>query len=301
MLKTLRDWCQRHVMVTAVVGGVLLWDTSALAFNAIVSQDLPILIEMAATEMASYLQLTAVLVEASAIVAQVKEYTSVVKTAYRGLEELVTLSDEDVRAGVMQGLNNALPEVAEIRGNMRDIGDLRYSDPRAVAVIRGMLWEDVYGPSLEAIRRNTEKNLENGATIRERKVAYEALLLGRSKEWRAWDKSCRDEGAGACQLAAAIATIEHSHLLGDIHETLLWGLELQSREQLRADRHEVQEGQELLEWMSSVEAYIATQTGARDKCTPGSCLFERYAGAPARIQAEYRRNKEPIHRLRDDQ
>src|SRR5690349_861802 len=104
-----------------IIIAVILWDGSALAINAIVSQDLPILTEMAATEAKSYFQLGGILGEATAIVKEAKEYTTIAKTAWGALNELRQMSLDDLKRAALTGLGNAFPEVAQMYGDIKDI------------------------------------------------------------------------------------------------------------------------------------------------------------------------------------
>jgi hypothetical protein len=285
----------RTVALSAILA-VLLWDGTAYALNAVVSQDLPILTQQLAVQLESKLKLAAILAETSAIVAQVKEYTTLAKTAYRGIEELQTLDIDQIRDGVMEGLASAYPEVAQMRGDLNDIRDLRYSDPHSVAVLRGILWEKIYGPGLAAIRDAAESNLESAAVIAERKTTHSAYVKARRQQWDKWQDQCERDGAGACQRASDSATVEQTQLLGDVHETLLWSTEIQSREQLRQDRQEVARAQQVLRWMRDVEAYVAGKSGAAEQCKAGECMWERH-GSKAPATHRYQSARRPYREL----
>lgn len=289
-----------RIIALTVALAVLLWDASAYALNGIVSQDLPILTQMLAQQIDSHIELTAILSETAAVVAQVKEYTTIAKTVYRGVEELLTLDIEDVRAGVLQGLGDAYPEIADMREDITDIRDLRYSDPQSVEAIRGMLWQEVYGPAFdEAVERNAEHNLETAAEVEERKSTHEAYIDARRKQWDKWQDDCEKAGPGACQRAADAATVENTQLLADIHETLLLTAEIQSREQLRKDRQEVESANAAVDWIADVEAYIASFAGGDKGCVAGQCVWERYQAAPDKYQPPRRSGREYTRRERE--
>ena len=145
-----------RIIATSLVCTMLLYDSTASAINALVSHDLPILTEIAATELASYAELGAFLGEAAAITAQVKEYTTLAKTAWGAINELRHLTWDELRGAALLGVGNAFPELGQIYGDVQDIRDLNYRDEQALMTLRGMLWEGVYGPGIDYLHAQPE-------------------------------------------------------------------------------------------------------------------------------------------------
>ncbi len=266
------------VVCVSVVIAILVWDATAYAINALVSQDLPVLIEIAATEAASYTELGAILAETAAVVKQVKEYTTIAKTAWGALEELRQMTHTDLTNAAKDGQGNDYPEHQEMYGDIRDIRDLNYRDDRALQTLRGMLWEEVYGPGIDYLH-SAHSNFEAVAQMEEHRFRQLPKVAARRAEAEQWEEDCKrtsSSGEGACQAAASRAAIQQALLLSDVHETSLKTLEAQERLIANADRRELDSLYAYDRWMFDLRNYFAAAAGIDEECIAGSCLYERY-------------------------
>jgi hypothetical protein len=267
-----------RVVCVSLVVAILAWDATAYAINALVSQDLPVLIEIAATEAASHTELVAILSETAAMVKQVKEYTTIAKTAWGALEELRQMTLADLANAAKIGLGNAFPELQEIYGDIKDIRDLNYRDERALQTLRGMLWEEVYGPGIDYLH-SAHSNFEAVAQMEEHRFRQAPKIAARRSEAEQWEEDCKrtsSSGEGACQAAASRAAIQQALLLSDLHETSLKTLEAQERLIANADRRELDSLYAYDRWMFDLRNYFASAAGIEEECIAGSCLYERY-------------------------
>lgn len=287
----------------ALVGGVLLWDATALAFNAVVSQDLPVLIEILSTEVAQYGELGSILAETSAMVEQVKEYTSVAKVAWGAVDELRHMTLDDLKDAALLGTNRAFPELGRMYGDIEDIRDLDYRDPAAVETFRGILWEHAYGPAVDYLH-SAHENHQIVANAREHRARQSGKVMARRIEAEIWEEDCRrtaDGGfEGACQAAANRAEILHAILLTDLHETALASLELQEQALMNDDRRELDQLYEYDRFLFDAANYVSASAGIEGKtCAAGRCLWERYGARVGSKIADYRaRHQRPYpHRL----
>jgi hypothetical protein len=267
----------RRVVGAAVVA-VLLWDGSALAINALVSQDLPLLAQIAATEAAAYAELGALLAQASAIVAHVKEYTTVAKTAWGALDELRHMTPDQLRDAALLGVRRAFPELGDMYGHIRDIRDLDYRDHRAVATLRGIIWDEVYGPAIDYLHAG-HGTLDALAVMQEHQLRHAAKAHARRQQATRWAEDCARtaaRGEGACQAAANRATVQHALALADIQETNLHILDAQQRVLKRAERDDADRVYAFERWLHDLEAYMLASTGDESLCPAGQCLYEQY-------------------------
>jgi len=254
------------------------------------------LIEIAATEAAQYGELGAILAETTAMVEQVKEYTSVAKVAWGAIEELRHLTLEDLKEAALLGTDRAFPEIGRMYGDIEDIRDLDYRDPAAVQTFRGILWEHAYGPAVDYLHSAHDNHLAV-ANAREHRARQSGKVVARRIEAEVWEEDCRRTGAegfeGACQAAANRAEIIHAILLADAHETALASLELQERMLMNEDRKELDRLYEYDRFLFDAGNYVRASAGLEGRtCTAGKCLFERYGEQVAHRIAEYRRRHE---------
>lgn len=289
-MQKLRSLGRTRLAIVFFVGSILLWDSTAYAINAIVSQDLPLLTQIAATEVSSYLELGAILTEAAAITAQVKEYTTIAKTAWGALNELRYLSLDDLRDAAMRGASNAFPELQQIYGDAHDIADLSYRNQRAVDTVRGILWEEVYGPGIDYLHAG-HSNLDAMANMQDHAARHEQILAARRAETTDWEATCRrteGEGEGACQAAANRAAIQSALMLQDMHETSLYQLEAQRRLIANEDRKELDNLYAYDRFVYDMRNYISSETGVDAECVAGQCLYERYGDKMWKRVQEFR-------------
>jgi hypothetical protein len=280
-----------RAIAAGVLVGILLWDTSAWAINALVSQDLPLLVQIAATEASSYTELGAILSEAAAITAEVKEYTSIAKTAWGALNELRQMSWEDFENATKQGLNSAFPELGGMYRDVKDIRNLDYRDPRAFDTLRGILWESAYGPAIDYLHSGHE-DYEAIAAMQDHRGREANKVALRRMEAQQWEEDCKrtsnDGQEGACQAAANRAAIQSSLMLQDIHESSLYSLEAQEKLIANEDRKELDEiyGHDRL--IYDLRNYVLSASGVEGSCTAGNCLYETYGNAMWKHIAQYR-------------
>jgi hypothetical protein len=265
-------------VAAAVALAVCVWDSSAFAINALVSQDLPILSQIAMTEAASYTELGAILGEMAVLVAQAKEYTSVAKTAWGALDELRHMSSRDLLDAAALGARGAFPELDGMYGDIQDMRDLNYRDYRAVATLRGMLWDEVYGPAIDYLHTGHE-NLEALASHADLRGRHSAKLAARRAEAEQWAEDCRrtsSAGEGACQAAASRAEIQQALALADLHESNLHLLDTAERQLKREERREADTVYAFERWLYDLNAYMAATSGDSGTCIAGQCLYAQY-------------------------
>lgn len=281
--KSRRSWpVPLRFVAMALVASIVLYDGTAYAINAIVSQDLPILVQMAATEMASHTELVAILSEAAATTAQIKEYTDIAKTTWGALSELRQMSFVDLTDAVRMGVGNAFPELGTIYGDIGDIRDLDRRDPQALLSLRGMLWEEVYGPAIDYLHSG-HANLEATAAMAEHRGRQARLLAVRRQEAERWEEDCketsaRDGSEGACQAAANRAAVQNAIALQNLHETALLQLQAQERLIQNQDREELDKIYGFERILYDARNYLFYLSGA-EECVAGQCVYERYSQA----------------------
>ncbi len=282
---------QRKHITLAVILSVLLYDSTAYAINALVSQDIPLLTDILATEIASKIELTSILAQTAAIVSQVKEYTTVAKTVWGAIDELRNMTPEQLKTLAFRGLNSAFPEARQIYRDIQNISDLDYQNAKAYATFRGILWEEVYGPVIDDMHAG-HANLEVLSEAAELRLRIQGKIDARREEARAWEEDCKkssgEGGFGACNLASQRSQIQSALSLQDMNETEL--------HQLRVMRQQFENDQEkeagklyaIDRWMYDVGTFVGLEREQVPECEPGSCLFTRYGDrANARI-AHYR-------------
>jgi len=291
---TLRSYARVHrarALAAALAGTVLLWDSTAHAINALVSQDIPWLTQIASTEMMSYGELGSILAETAAVVKQVKEYTAIAKTVYGAIDDVRHLSLGELKGYVMQGVLRAAPELGGMYQDLKDIRDLDYRNDRALATIRGALWEEVYGPAIDYLHSG-HQDLDAIAVWEDERNRSAGKIEAERKQLDAWKKACEkaaDAGAeGACQAAAQRAALESGFLLADLHDTNLKILESQQLAAERADRRELDEVYAFSRFLGDVQTLLASPVSKDGDCRPGSCLYDRYADKVYERIQEYR-------------
>ncbi len=279
------------LVALGLVGAIVLYDATAYAVNAIVSHDLPILMEIAATEAASYTELGAILAEAAAITAQVKEYTTVAKAAWGFMNELRHLSWDQLKDAAFVGVNNAFPELGQIYGDVQDIRDLSYSDPRAIETLRGLLWANVYGPGIDYLHSGHD-NMTAMAAMDDHRGRQFGRVAVRRAQAETWEQDCEriseeEDAEGACDAAANRAAIQSALMLHDLQETALFQLDAQERVLANQDRRELDRLYEYDRLAFDMRNYLLAISGA-EECRAGECLSQQYGHVMSREVAKYR-------------
>lgn len=282
-----------RLLAVASAVSVCFWSPSARAINALFSQDLPVLSEIAMTE-------AAILGEASALVAQayqtyqtINEHVGIAKAVHQGVQELTELTWDDLKGYALEGLSNTFPEIGEMYSGIHDMADFRKVNYRSVETVRGMLWANIYGPAVEGLHQQHE-NMEASARSKDHRARSSALIDGIQKEIDAYQKEC-DKGEGACSAAASRAQMRTASLVADMHKTTLQQLELQEREILSKDAAKMNERYAMLRWLEDLQEHIQIVNGEGGKDCAGHCLYDRYAGERSRVLGKWREQ----HRDRD--
>ena len=284
-----------RLVIAAVLAVVVLWDTSAYAINALVSQDIPLLTQIAAQEVANHTELVAIVSQATATVSQIKEMATFAKTVYGAFEELVTLSPKKIAGLALQRGKNAFPEIDQIYSDVKDIADLDYRDQRGYLMVRGLLWDEIYGPAFDYFHDANDK-LDAMAIVAEaapRAIgkAHVARSMGRS-----WaddcDRTSADGKLGPCKLAADKATILQVTQLADLTETAAQIAMLEQRQVEQNERDRVEAYYQNTRIAHDLRAFVEASVFRKD-CL-GSCVYESYGDklfrrineARARVQRE---------------
>ncbi len=279
------------VLVLILVG----YDATAWAINAVVSQDLPVLVEIAATELAQKTQLAAILTQASATLAQVKEATSLAKVAWGAVNELRHMTPEQLLGAAKQGLSRAFPQIAQIYGDIQDIRDLNYRDPRALATLQGILWETIYGPAVDYLH-SAHSNLEATTEMQEERTRQQVLAMTNTEALLQVDEDCDkafEKGElGPCQAGSSRAAIKTALAVQGLQKTA--ALQLRASEILiqNEDRKEIDQLQGLDRFMYDTRSYLRAVVRPKGSgsysCVAGSCLADRYSTVMWQKIMEYR-------------
>lgn len=287
-----RGW-RKHTRALALSCAltVVCWDVPALAINALVSHDLPALTKIAASEAKAVLELGKIVTETRAIVGHAKEVAGLTKAAYRGLEELRSMTWNDLRSGVVAGLGQAFPEAVEIYKDVQSIRDLRRVDPRSVETLRNILWQEVYGPAVDGLI-GARENSEAIARARDVRTRQGGLISALRVDLGSLEKNC-DLGEGACQAAANRAEIKQTLLLTDMQEALGSTVELLERDRIAEDTKTVVAMNEFDRFLTDFDDHLRLTFGGKalnGRCRAGDCIRQQYEGARSRVisDAHYR-------------
>jgi hypothetical protein len=292
MLDKLRSLPRFKLYVLAFAFSFLVYESSAHAVNAIVSQDLPILTEMLATEIEQYAEIATLVAQTATLVSQVKEYATLGKVVWGAIQDLKNLTWADLKKGVLDGLGRAYPELDGMYGDIKDIADLDYADYRARATFRGMLWEHVYGPAIDYLDTASE-NLDHHADVMDHMIRSAGKIDVTREMVRNWEQQC-EEGMGRgengmCQAATQRAEIQSALMLADLQETSLKLLESQDKALRAQDRKEADQVYQFERWEHDVNKLVrATVSFDDDDCEAGTCLYERYADVVYERIEDYR-------------
>lgn len=289
LLHRLRSGSRAKLLALTVFGAVVLYDSSAYAINAIISQDVPILSAILAEEVKTALQLGTILAQVGVMVTTVKEYTTIAKTAWAAVNELRHMSLKDLGGLALKGVKRAFPEVGDIYGDIKDIKDLNYTNFKAQQTLRGMLWEEVYGPAIDYLHTG-HKNLESLSAMEEHRIRSGAKVGARRMQAEGWEEDCArtsSKGQGACRAASYRASIQQALLLADMNETALHSLEAQQLVIEQNDRKELDQIYTFDRWAHDLNNYFAAGSGQRS-CRAGDCLYDRYGSKMYEKIAEFR-------------
>lgn len=296
MKSKLLECCKRirkRIVIGALVVSILAWDGTAYAINAIVSQDLPLLTQILATEIGSYAQLGSILTQASAMVAQVKEYTSLAKVAWGAANEIRVMGANALKQAAWAGVGTAFPEVSGMYRDIRDVRDLDYRNYQAFATLRGILWEQIYGPSVDYLHTGHD-TLSALAGMDEYRVRATAKIGVDRKEASAWEEDCNKAAEasqyGPCMVASQRASIRQALLLSDIQETQVQALDVQERLLKRGERQDAETVQSYDRWMYDLANYMKSNDENNKSCKAGRCLYERFAWRTQQKVNEFRKD-----------
>lgn len=303
MLQRMRELPRFKLYVLAFAFSFFLAESSARAFNAIVSQDLPILTELLATEMSEYAEIATLVAQTATLVNQVKEYATLAKVVWGAIEDLKNLTWDDLKTGVLTGLGRAFPEAGGIYADIKDIADLDYENYQAQAAFRGMLWEHIYGPAVDYLDTALE-NLDHQADVKDYIVRSSGKADATREMAHTWTDECESGASsgqnGKCQAAAQRAEIQSALMLADLQETSLKQLETQRLVLQERDRKEADEVYQYERLEHDVGKLLRASMGLDPECGEGECLYERYSDVVyERIENYRRQNREDfIHDLR---
>lgn len=187
----------------------------------------PALVKLIGVEVASHTRLGGILRETSAMVGHVKEQTTLLKTAYRGIGELAHLSPGDIKGQMRRGLGQSFSGLDDLFDDLGDIQNLRYTNTQAERTLRNMLYRATYGPAVEQLHQQQE-NMQAVAQAQESLKRHGGLRAGEAEAVRVLAAACA-QGEGACMAAAHRASLHQAAILSDVHEVLLHSADMQQR------------------------------------------------------------------------
>lgn len=177
------------------------------------------LAELLGTEAGGFTSVARVLHDLVEITGNVKEQTTILKTAYKGIDDAINMRWSDAERDIVAGLRRASPDFDRLFRNIHDIEDLRYTDAQAQTTLRNMLFATAYGPAVDYLHQQHE-DMNTVAATAEVVERQRALVRAQRSLLKDLRGDC-DGGAGACQVAAQRASIEAAQTLTDIQEVLL--------------------------------------------------------------------------------
>jgi hypothetical protein len=280
-------WRRRlRLFVFIFFGGVILWDSMAWALG----EDIPILSQILVTELGHSTTFSEMLIQAQQTVKHVKEYTTLAKTVYGGIDEIRHMTAKELRDGALLGMRNAYPGAVDMYRDIKDIRNLNYRNQQAYDTLRGMLWENVYGPAIDVIH-GSHDNLDAIAKSQELQQRETALLYAEQEILNAQAEDC-EKGNGACLAASQRAEIEQGLLLKQIAEINLSALENQRQQRISETRKEVAQVQMYQQWLFDLRNHLARTTNSESTCPAGRCLYDRY-GAKLNDEITHYKNLHP--------
>lgn len=250
-------------------------------------QDTPLLSQILATEISSYAELGAILAKTAKMVGQVTEHVELARAAYGAVDTVRNLSWSELEPGLKRGVGRAFPEARDIYGYARRLKELDEVRPQSIRTLRGMLWKNVYGPGIDALHDGHER-LEQHARTLDVIARHEGKNEAIRKNLRQLEEACEIGGltkkGGKCLAAAQRAEIQQSLILADIHEAQI--------AQLNVDRRRLQLEDQAAILRHHTAAKVRFDTaeflrGVADRCIPGSCLYQKYAGGAREVQTRF--------------
>lgn len=292
---------RRHgrAIAIAVAATILLHDGRAMAINAIWSHDAPVLAELAITEWKTYLEISKMLMETRKIVAHGRELVGVTKAAWKAIDDLREMKWSDLKEAGIEGLRRSFPEVEGIYSDAKSMADWRSGpDARSIATFRGMLWQHVYGPSIDYLHDQHE-NSKVIAESKDQRARWRGIITTLRPDLDALLEEC-NKGEGACSAAANRAQIKQASLLTDIQEATSKNNELLERQRASADSERAGRYFQYERFLHDFEQHIAVTLGTGDdderRCRAGRCLYERYAAVPSQVYDQFRERHPPARR-----
>ena len=280
---------RRKVWAAAAVSLVTLLGLEARAGF----EDMAAMAKLIAVEMDNYARLGTLIHETSNIVANVKEHTTLLKTAYKGIEDVIQMRWQDLERDVRRGLSQAFPELEVMYRDIEDIEDLRYTNTQAEQTLRDMLYKTAYGPAVEYLHQQHE-DMDAVAKASETIARHTGLLAGERAAVRLFEEDCK-KGEGACLVSSQRATIHQAAIMGDIHEVLIRSADMQQRLVTLKDQEEnsafYQQVRFTTDFIEHAQALLGVEL--RRDCRPGKCLYDAYAGSAYETMAKSRRRHPP--------
>jgi hypothetical protein len=286
--------------MTVIVGLTLGYNRA----EAIIGEDIPILTSIFGQQVREGLQLGGLLAQAGMIVSEVKETVNLAKAIYCAFDELRHMTWKDLGGYVMQGLDDAFPEVGQmyddIKGtyqNIKDFGDLKKVDPLSVTALRGMLWDEVYGPALDAMGIG-KKSLDELAETEELLYRATAQQLYFNEQTKMLDAACQKD-ASACEAASYKATVLQATQLAGLAELarldlrvnrgVLERMDLEKADSIYMAQRWLWDAQNYAQWMSGIDAM--------GSCSRGNCIYEAFGAHLYKKISQYHVSQDEMLRL----
>jgi hypothetical protein len=271
----------RHKLSAAVLVALLMFvATRAQAFNWLSLADLA---QLLGTEAGGFTSIARVVHDLVEITSNVKEQTSILKTAYKGIDDAINMRWSDAERDIVTGLRRSSPDFDKLFRNIHDIEDLRYTDGQAQTTLRNMLFATAYGPAVDYLHQQHE-DLDTVASTAEVVERQRVLVRAQRSLLMGLRGDC-ERGAGACQVASQRAAIETANTLTDIQEVLLESAATQQQLLTVEDQKVAGDFYAQQRFAGDFIEHARMVLGpalSRD-CRPGHCVESAFAGAAGRV------------------
>ena len=236
--------------------------------------------QILATQIQSMAHLQTMIEESRKFVSQTREIKEITVEAYHAIDEIRHLTWDQLRVHALQSVSTVYPELREIYGDVKNIGDLRRRSSKARQTIDGMVHATLWRPLQSGIAA-VHDDSDLIAAIREHQARQEAILAASRAELHMLQEDCL-KGHGACGEAANRATITSGLLLTDIHGSLGLLTESMRRDRIKHQHELLDRYRTAATLMAEINTNVQQSLGLQNVTCDRDCLYRKYAGAAQR-------------------